>query len=87
MIKPDEIELLRALVTEHGGPHCPNAVVMRGRFATDTAEAIGMHVKRLYAILLKWTGRGDWDYGTNARGGWFTPQGWEWAQKTLEAHK
>ena len=43
--------------------------------ATDFAEAHGMSEKRLYRILFKWSDRNLWDYGVNARWGWFTSKG------------
>ena len=36
---------------------------------------VGMPEKRLYYILLKWSNRDLWDYGVNARWGWFTSKG------------
>jgi len=37
-------------------------------------DFIGAHPKRVHYILEKWSGKGWWDYGICAEGGWFTPE-------------
>lgn len=43
-------------------------------FVKDAALFLGIPEKRMFGLLLKWSGRGWWDYGVTARSGWFTPE-------------
>ncbi len=60
-VKPDEIELMRAVAAHDG------------RVPYELWETL---TKRQYYILSKWTWpKGWWEYGVSLRGGWLTDKG------------
>ena len=72
MRKPDEIQFYVALLALHGGPYKSQ---QRGLpFADKVGADLGMHEKRVYGLLNKWTDRGWWEFGVTMRSGWFTPE-------------
>ena len=64
MKKPDELEFERVLREKRPTPR-------HGCNALDISRGRGMHDKRAYYLLEKWTTQGKWNYGVNARHGWF----------------
>lgn len=68
MRKPDEIVLFAVLRVAH-----PRGSVGRRGFL-ELCARLRMHEKRCFYLLMKWSGRGWWDYGTWAWGGWFTDE-------------
>ena len=76
MRKPDEIALY-ARLRELRGPE-PYAVSADSNGTKvpvwpDVAEPLGIPEKRCYYLLFKWSDKDWWNYGVNARWGWFTP--------------
>lgn len=68
--KPDEVALFNALrVSARTNARSPNRQPLE--FADAVGATLGIHPKRVEALLWKWTKRGWWNYGTSARGGWF----------------
>ena len=45
----------------------------------DIAKLLGMHEKRLFYIVCKWSEKGFYDWGTSSDLGWLTPEGKTWA--------
>lgn len=70
-MKPDERGLLCALaeaslLLANGGPRL---------FARDVINALPIHHKRAWYLLLKWTNKGWYNYGTSLDLGWLTAEG------------
>jgi hypothetical protein len=72
--KPDEIALYAALrerarigVSPWAMPRCPGMEAVEAEIAR-----LGIHPKRAYGLIEKWTLRGWWEYGVSLRTGWFT---------------
>jgi hypothetical protein len=64
MIKEDEKRLFRALITEKDRDQ-----------RNEILDNTGIPEKRLSFILIKWSGRDIWSYGTHEFGGWFEEDG------------
>jgi len=62
MIKPDEIEFMK-LILSH-----------KGRYPSQYWEAM---TKRQHRILEKWSDKGQWEYGVSVRSGWLTEVGYK----------
>jgi hypothetical protein len=71
-MKDDEKQLLQALLEHHQWEPYSRA---RSEFADAIAQRRGIHDKRSYCLLSKWTDKKWWEYGVSARSGWFTPEG------------
>lgn len=79
-IKPDEVELMRRVLDRcslydgrffpEGEPGTRPAPPCFYKHVTDVA-----HEKRVFGLLLKWAGRGWWDYGIHSGCGWPTDEG------------
>lgn len=67
MIHQDERDLFNLLKRERPSSGFPGAET----FVDHYADRLGMHWKREYYLLDKWTRKGWWNYGVSARGGWF----------------
>lgn len=76
-MKPDEKAFLLKLAAER-------PMQTMGKFATDVAAEIGMHVKRAEYLLQKWTDKGWFNYGVSARSGWLTEAGFAFAKQLKE---
>ncbi len=63
MRKPDEIALYAALRNRGNGDDRP--------LADEVGARLGIHHRRVLALLEKWTSNGWWNYGVSARTGWF----------------
>lgn len=80
-VKDDEKQLFKTLKKygyyEQGyGDHVsPEEYRKNKRFVDEVARELGIPDKRSYSILMKWSGRGLWNYGVSARTGWFEDTG------------
>lgn len=71
-MKPDEIQLLIALLEHQGGAYNPNQATARDLINN---APFPIHYKRCWYLLGKWTKKGWYDYGVTLDLGWLTPQG------------
>jgi hypothetical protein len=79
-MKADEIALLQLAAAVHEGPYKCNK---EAPFIDALGALLGMHTKRSHYLAGKWCDKGWWDFGTTLRSGWFSPEGWEVANKLL----
>lgn len=70
MRKPDEIEFYRSL-RERAARHASGTYFGPGHEVMDLCDRIGMHHKRAFGLLIKWSNLRYIDYGMWAWGGWF----------------
>lgn len=70
MRKPDEIAFYAELRVVHQGAYKNGQCWVP--FADAIGEQLGMHEKRVYSLLNKWTDRDWWEFGVSMRSGWFT---------------
>lgn len=70
MRKPDEIAFYAALRALHKGPYKAQQYDLP--FADKVGAQLGIHEKRVYGLLNKWTDRDWWEFGVSMRSGWFT---------------
>ena len=81
MKKDDEIELIANMMSAVDGSTYETFI----EGVNQTLEG-GMDWKRCQSILFKWAKKGYIDFGVSVRGGWFTDEGIQKAQKILGKH-
>lgn len=76
-MKPDELRFLYAV----------NLALKLGLTPRDVINdpQLGIHHKRCWWFLQKWSRRRRYDYGVTLDLGWWTPEGRVWAEETLSA--
>lgn len=80
-MKPDERAFL-LLVYERGKVFKGEDWQLRdGLFPRDLIPYSGLHYKRAWYLLGKWSAKGWYDYGTTLDSGWLTPEGAKAAQE------
>ena len=70
MRKPDEIEFYR-LLRERAARDESGTFFGPGHEVMALCDSIGLHHKRAFSMLMKWSQRNWIDYGMWAWGGWF----------------